>query len=630
MSFRTRLTIFVAMIAIVPMVAVAVLLTQISGSARTGKADARLSTGLSAALEHYRSDITTAGTVVQRAAQSERARLAIALTQRDTDLAGEIARDVLSRLDIASVEIRDAQGQLLGRAGSKDGIARAQIDLQARDGSGGSISIAKRDPTDFMEEVAALTDQQVAIVRGRKVLASNVDVNIASAPLDDAAGTFKRAGQELRFGGAPLQETGRNARVVLFAPLALENGVGNRPLMIVAIAAFFSLAMFLVMAIIRALNSQVGEVLVAAQQIGAGDFSSRVPVHGNDELAKLASEFNIMTERLSLQVTELQNQRTELDRSVRRIGEAVASGLDRRALMGIMIETALAASASQYGRVVLLDDERDSVEGGVNPTPDMRATVDAAELATGRDRNAAEAHLDPYHAVSYPMAVPGEINELLGVVTMGRAGNAYSAEERDALHFLINRAALSIRNVHAHEAAAEAALTDDLTDLPNKRHFREWASNEAARVRRFEHDFGLLIMDIDNFKLVNDTLGHPQGDEVLRVVGKILREEARAVDLPARFGGEEFVMGLAETDKGSAYAVAERVRERIAHTVYDSITGGAPISITVSIGVAAMTEDAMTLDELIEAADQALYRAKNNGKNCTELAVFRADGAVPP
>ena len=134
------------------------------------------------------------------------------------------------------------------------------------------------------------------------------------------------------------------------------------------------------------------------------------------------------------------------------------------------------------------------------------------------------------------------------------------------LRYLIGQASISVENIGLHERVAEQAVTDALTGLPNNRRFHELIERETQRLGRFGGELSLILLDIDDFKRVNDTFGHLQGDEVLRALGAFLQLESRGVDEPARYGGEEFVLALPETPKGGAVEVAERIRERIETT----------------------------------------------------------------
>jgi diguanylate cyclase (GGDEF)-like protein len=167
---------------------------------------------------------------------------------------------------------------------------------------------------------------------------------------------------------------------------------------------------------------------------------------------------------------------------------------------------------------------------------------------------------------------------------------------------------------------AELAVTDALTGVHNRRHFMMRASEELKRCRRHKHSFGLLMIDADHFKRINDTLGHPQGDRVLVAIARTVRETLRETDLVARFGGEEFVVGLPETTLDHAAYVAEKLRSAIEACVVE----GMDRPFTVSIGVCAYpASKPESVEEMLELADAALYQAKTNGRNRVEIAPLK-------
>lgn len=157
------------------------------------------------------------------------------------------------------------------------------------------------------------------------------------------------------------------------------------------------------------------------------------------------------------------------------------------------------------------------------------------------------------------------------------------------------------------------SITDDLTGIHNRRHFDETFGLEVRRAARYHHSLSVIMLDIDHFKMVNDTYGHPAGDVVLKRLGAMLEQALRETDLVARYGGEEFVMALPETPSETATAIAERLRERVADEVFRA--GEAELRITVSMGITTGAGEDMTPKALIGAADAALYEAKNAGRN---------------
>jgi two-component system cell cycle response regulator len=165
------------------------------------------------------------------------------------------------------------------------------------------------------------------------------------------------------------------------------------------------------------------------------------------------------------------------------------------------------------------------------------------------------------------------------------------------------------------------ATTDSLTKLSSREYFMQQYSDVFHRSERYQRPFSLLMVDIDNFKSVNDTYGHPVGDLVLEQVGRMILNVIRHEDLAGRFGGEEFAILLPETGVDSARNPAERLRRSI--EAYQFNAGSEQFSVTVSIGIAAFPDQATTMNELIERADIALYEAKRSGRN--SVRVFKAE-----
>jgi diguanylate cyclase (GGDEF)-like protein len=183
----------------------------------------------------------------------------------------------------------------------------------------------------------------------------------------------------------------------------------------------------------------------------------------------------------------------------------------------------------------------------------------------------------------------------------------------ELLKVMCNHASTSIANAKLHSEIEKMATTDGLTGLLNHRLFQEKLSGEFKRLNRLSDPLSLLLADIDHFKKVNDTYGHPAGDLVLRGVSAVIRETIRDIDIPARYGGEEFAVILPGTDAEGAQKMAERLRRAVMAKTFTA--DGKSLKVTVSIGIATSPENAETKEGLIEKADQALYEAKHNGRN---------------
>jgi diguanylate cyclase (GGDEF)-like protein len=167
----------------------------------------------------------------------------------------------------------------------------------------------------------------------------------------------------------------------------------------------------------------------------------------------------------------------------------------------------------------------------------------------------------------------------------------------------------------AYEQLEKSAVTDGLTGLFNRRHFASVLEKEIERAERYQQTKALLFLDLDDFKSVNDSGGHLHGDMVLVEVADIIQRMVRNIDIASRYGGEEFAVMLPETDRYGAFVVGERIRRRIEEHFQTRSIQGKTHEVTSSGGIACYPEDAITFQELVDKADQALYQAKGNGKN---------------
>jgi len=212
--------------------------------------------------------------------------------------------------------------------------------------------------------------------------------------------------------------------------------------------------------------------------------------------------------------------------------------------------------------------------------------------------------------LSVPLVVQ---QELIGVLNLSHPSNqAFTEESLRLLTLIAGQAAAILQRILMYEEMARLAITDELTGLFNRRHFMERLSHEVMRAKRHQQPFSLLFFDLDHFKRINDTCGHPLGDRILADLGKLLRRWARGTDLLARYGGEEFVAFLPMTDSQQALAAAERIRATVEEHSFPRRK-----RLTVSVGVASYPQDGDVPADLLKKADLALYQAKKLGRNRT-------------
>jgi len=218
--------------------------------------------------------------------------------------------------------------------------------------------------------------------------------------------------------------------------------------------------------------------------------------------------------------------------------------------------------------------------------------------------------------ICIPLIGRGE--KLIGLVTLHNKTKNYhfSEEEKKLFSTFANYSAQAIENTMLYKSKERLSITDGLTGLYNHRHFQEQLEVEVKRAQRYDLALSLIMIDLDHFKEFNDTYGHLEGDSLLRKIAQILKSSLRETDLVARYGGEEFAVILPETDKEGASIAAERVRK----TVSEQTFGEVGAKMTISLGVASYPDDACLRADLIRQADEALYRAKREGRNCTRLA----------
>jgi diguanylate cyclase (GGDEF)-like protein len=186
--------------------------------------------------------------------------------------------------------------------------------------------------------------------------------------------------------------------------------------------------------------------------------------------------------------------------------------------------------------------------------------------------------------------------------------------------------AVALENAHTFDNAYRASITDPLTDLYNRRFFDARLRQEYQRVRRTGKTLGLMFVDLDRFKQINDNFGHEAGNLVLTQVARIIRQNCRSADVAARWGGDEFTVLLTESEPASLEVIARRVRDSIQNTNWGPVG-----EITATIGLAVLPQDAVTLEGLLQAADDAMYLAKKRGRNAYALAreVQAAAAGIP-
>ncbi|TMF61782.1 MAG: diguanylate cyclase [Chloroflexi bacterium] len=371
----------------------------------------------------------------------------------------------------------------------------------------------------------------------------------------------------------------------------------------------------------------------------------RLPQQDVELLQTIATEMALMIENADLRKkTELQAHR--LDQAIialEKISQALTAvtvGTDNllRAVAHATAEILDAPYASLHLRKSAWRQQFNDVIVGSTTRREMAAVRQSGDLASKRverpeqvlELDLVDEHGEPLpaarrvglqRAVAVPMCLAGEI---VGVLVIHlRSPRTLERTEVRVLQTLANQAVIAIENAAAYEHTKQLATTDAMTGVANHRELEAYLDRELQRSRKTREPLALIMCDLDHFKEINDTVGHPAGDAVLRhLTRQILVPAVRPRDLVARYGGDEFVLVLRGADSRAAVAIAERIRRTIGGQAV-LLDGKAVSNLSLSLGIAVFPRDGDTREALVQAADQALYVAKRTGRN----RVVRSDAS---
>lgn len=377
----------------------------------------------------------------------------------------------------------------------------------------------------------------------------------------------------------------------------------------------------------RAIARPLKELAAGADAIAQGKYEQHIKVRSRGEIGQLARSFNAMAERLSLHVAELRESREELKRALTRFGETLRATHDLDAILQIVFDTSMDALRAERGALFMMTGTRDALRTRlVRGMPAGDLEIKLGQGLAGRAAAEERAIRIPVETPAAPLegespyrtalAVPLFRQErVMGVVCLYDREDEQDFSEADmtTLISLADQAGVAIDNVFLHERAARLAITDGLTGIWNRRYFQMQFDQEMERSVRFRRPFTLVLVDIDNFKTINDTYGHQRGDAVLIELAGRMKGGIRDIDVVARYGGEEFALILPETDGEGGRQLGEKIRRLVEGTPFAG--GSPPIAVTISAGVACFKEHGTDSRSLEAAADSALYFAKSLGRN---------------
>lgn len=416
------------------------------------------------------------------------------------------------------------------------------------------------------------------VVSGDLILAG-AHTGAAFAAPQSGSGTIEVGGERIRVAAAHDSQQGSPVTLAVATPQASidEPTRSARQRLLVGVLA--SLLLIGLVAYVEglAIVRTIGRFVDAAESIARGRLTERVPVRTRDEFAQLGTAFNDMAD-------QLETQRRRLHLATLRFGEALAATHDIDQLLRVIVTTAVESTRANSG--VIRSETGEIARAG-------------APFATGEE-------------IAVPLAVAGE-----SFGTLVLTGAHFEADDHEVVASLAAHAVTALENARLHQIVKRQALLDGLTGMPNRRQCESALATELSQAQRFGSPLAFVLADLDEFKSVNDSFGHPAGDGVLREFSDILRELVREADLAARWGGEEFALVLPSTDEEGAAVLVERIRSTLEHRTIT--VDGETIAITASFGVAVFPQEPSAA-RLIAAADEALYAAKRSGKNRVETA----------
>ncbi len=396
-------------------------------------------------------------------------------------------------------------------------------------------------------------------------------------------------------------------------------------LFLTALATLLLIALVIFYVTNRWLREPIKLLVDGANEIKKGRYEKQIAFEGQTEFKALADAFNEMAQSVRDNIKELHGKSFELAALyaiVKKISETIYLGDLKAVVIDLLLEI-LSVDRCVVITPTLENDTYEVLEkeSGTEHRKTIIKGSDRQDLSLLLGRQVAEPFAEwvaqEVHAPALsadalfayaPLAIRAH---RLGLVIIERkAGRPLDAEGFRLFGAVKEHLAVAFENARLYTLA----ITDELTRLFTVRYFQSQLEMEISRYLRTGQKCSILMLDLDRFKAVNDRYGHPAGDEVLKVIGAIIKDSLREIDIPCRYGGEEFAVILPGASEKSGRIVAERVRANLekSEIVLDN---GARISVTVSIGGASCPENGIGVKETVTAADQALYAAKQAGRN---------------
>jgi diguanylate cyclase (GGDEF)-like protein len=380
-------------------------------------------------------------------------------------------------------------------------------------------------------------------------------------------------------------------------------------------------------------------LLVRDELMGVLDLQSEEPDHFSGEMIDLLTLFSTQASMAleHARLHSLERRRAEQLEAINAVARQTTAVVDLDELLTVVCHLLLEWFRMDHVAVLLVEGETLRLrahEGHLTPSFTMGAKLSpgtglaARALTTGRsvmenDVANVDGYVTGFAETQSEICVPLIFfGEKLGVLALDSARkNAFDAEDKQPLESVADMCAAAIQNASNFDRMKQLAYVDGLTGMHNRRFFEMRIVEELERAGRFQGRMSVIMVDIDNFKKLNDEFGHLLGDEILRSVSSVLKQQLRKMDMVCRYGGDEFAILVPETTGDNALRVAEKLRRQIETHDFP----GVPRPVTISCGVADYPTHGVTRDEVVAAADSALYTAKQVGRNRVSPATLKKE-----
>ncbi|MCW2928220.1 MAG: diguanylate cyclase [Thermoleophilia bacterium] len=481
-------------------------------------------------------------------------------------------------------------------------------------------------------DAAFLRDRISSYVpKGVDVFVADQD-SIVSTAVDggaeqDRPATLREGLREVDLGGTAqlaLTQPLLDGSVLVGASIPAETAAAQRREGLSSLWGFIALLAIMMVGVSWFITRAVGETLRKfagiARELAGGQLNRRIPVTGDDEIAILSSSFNDMAENLEDRIGRLTEARASMRRQVDLFGEALANATEVDEMLHAVCSLAMESTSATHARFWTVDDEGRFEHAaciGLRPNDTEPCGLEkAVPVRNASVRGEGEPHW---------LVVPARMRDgqIVGLLTLVSTREAFADDDVRIAERIAIQAAVAIDNARMHEQLRLQATRDGLTGLPNHRSLQDELTKRLAEAYETGMPLGICLLDIDNFKRVNDTYGHPVGDEAIKAIGRTLAHGVGGMGMVGRYGGEEFVVIMPGCDADAAMRIADRLREDITYIEVPLEDGGV-LKVTSSFGVTNVDQQhpgvRVENAELLHQADVGLYNAKRSGKNKCMLA----------